>query len=85
MIGGRKAARQALEKIDPIAYAKTRNFITGDITKLSPYLRHGVLSLREVREYILGRIENPDDANKLINELGWRDYWRHIQWDHPKT
>jgi len=78
MIGGRKAAQQALEKIDTIAYAKTRNFITGDITKLSPYLRHGVVSLREVREYILGRIENPDDANKLINELGWRDYWQRL-------
>ena len=78
MTGGRKAAQQALEKIDPIAYAKTRNFITGDITKLSPYLRHGVLSLHEVREYILGRIENPHDANKLINELGWRDYWQRL-------
>jgi deoxyribodipyrimidine photo-lyase len=78
ILGGRKAAQQALEKIDPIAYAKTRNFLTGDITKLSAYIRHGVLSLREIREYVLERVENPDDANKLINELGWRDYWQRL-------
>lgn len=76
--GGRKAAQQALEKVDPIAYAKTRNFLTGDVTKLSPYIRHGVLSLREIREYILQRVKNPDDANKLINELAWRDYWQRL-------
>ena len=76
--GGRKAAQQALEKVDPIAYTKTRNFLTGDITKLSPYIRHGVLSLREIREYILQRVKNPDDADKLINELAWRDYWQRL-------
>lgn len=76
--GGGKAAQQALEKVDPIAYAKTRNFLTGDITKLSPYIRHGVLSLREIREYILQRVKNPDDADKLINELAWRDYWQRL-------
>ncbi|MEY3334913.1 MAG: hypothetical protein RLZZ176_3218 [Cyanobacteriota bacterium] len=76
--GGRKAAQQALEKVDPIAYAKTRNFLTGDVTKLSPYIRHGVLSLREIREYILQRVKNPDDADKLINELAWRDYWQRL-------
>ena len=76
--GGRKAAQQALEKVDPIVYAKTRNFLTGDVTKLSPYIRHGVLSLREIREYILQRVKNPDDANKLINELAWRDYWQRL-------
>lgn len=76
--GGRKAAQQALDKVDPIVYAKTRNFLTGDVTKLSPYIRHGVLSLREIREYILQRVKNPDDANKLINELAWRDYWQRL-------
>ncbi|MFM7365640.1 MAG: FAD-binding domain-containing protein [Cuspidothrix sp.] len=78
ILGGRKAAQQALEKADPIIYAKTRNFLKGQVTKLSPYIRHGVLSLREIREYILERVNNPDDANKLINELAWRDYWQRL-------
>lgn len=44
-VGGRKAAEETLKKVDPIAYAKTRNSLTGAVTRLSPYIRHGVLSL----------------------------------------
>ncbi|GCL43465.1 MULTISPECIES: FAD-binding domain-containing protein [Nostocales] len=76
--GGRKAAEEALRKIDPVAYAKTRNFLDGNVTKLSAYIRHGVLSLGEIREYVLKRVDNPDDANKLIQELAWRDYWQRL-------
>jgi deoxyribodipyrimidine photo-lyase len=76
--GGRKAAEKALEEIDPVAYGKTRNFLDGNVTKLSAYIRHGVLSLGEIREYILKRVDNPNDANKLIQELAWRDYWQRL-------
>ena len=76
--GGRKAAEEALREIDPVAYAKTRNFLDGNVTKLSAYIRHGVLSLGEIREYVLKRVKNPNDANKLIQELAWRDYWQRL-------
>ncbi|BAY92132.1 deoxyribodipyrimidine photolyase-like protein [Microchaete diplosiphon NIES-3275] len=78
IVGGRKAAEQALAKVEPVTYAKTRNFLTGAVTKLSPYIRYGVLSLREIRDYIQEQIQNPEDATKLINELGWRDYWQRL-------
>ncbi|HLO88452.1 MAG TPA: FAD-binding domain-containing protein [Nostocaceae cyanobacterium] len=77
-VGGRKAAEQVLKKVDPANYAKTRNFLTGAVTKLSPYIRYGVLSLREVRDYVLDHIQNANDATKLINELAWRDYWQRL-------
>lgn len=77
-IGGRKAAVQVLQKINPVAYAKTRNLLTGAVTRLSPYIRYGVLSLREIKDYVLDQVENPQDASKLINELGWRDYWQRL-------
>ncbi|MDB9487095.1 FAD-binding domain-containing protein [Dolichospermum circinale CS-537/01] len=76
--GGRKAAEEGLREIDPVAYAKTRNFLDGNVTKLSAYIRHGVLSLGEIREYVLKRVDNPNDANKLIQELAWRDYWQRL-------
>ncbi|HEY9799577.1 MAG TPA: FAD-binding domain-containing protein [Leptolyngbyaceae cyanobacterium] len=76
--GGRKAAQQALKKVNPVAYAKTRNFLTGEVTRLSPYIRYGVLSLREIRDYVLDNVKHPDEATKLINELGWRDYWQRL-------
>ncbi|KAF3887976.1 MULTISPECIES: FAD-binding domain-containing protein [Nostocales] len=77
-IGGRKAANKALQKVDPARYGKTRNFFTGAVTRLSPYLRYGVLSLREVKDYALEKVKNQDDATKLVNELGWRDYWQRL-------
>ncbi|MFN6565828.1 FAD-binding domain-containing protein [Dendronalium sp. ChiSLP03b] len=77
-VGGRKAAEEALQKVDSATYAKTRNFLTGTVTRLSPYIRYGVLSLREIRDYVLDNVQQPDEATKLINELGWRDYWQRL-------
>lgn len=78
IVGGRKAAEEILEKIDPASYAKSRNFLTGSVTKLSAYIRYGVLSLAEVKNTVLAKVKNTNDATKLINELGWRDYWQRL-------
>jgi len=78
IIGGRKAAEEVLKKVDPAQYAKSRNFLTGKVTRLSPYLRYGVLSLAEVRDFALKKVRSPSDTEKLINELGWRDYWQRL-------
>ena len=77
-VGGRKAAQKALQKIDAVSYAQTRNYFAGAVTRLSPYIRYGVLSLREIRDYVLKRVQHQDDATNLINELGWRDYWQRL-------
>ncbi len=77
-VGGRKAADVALQKVDPADYAKSRNFLTGAVTRLSPYIRYGVLSLAEIRDYVIARVQRPDEATKLINELSWRDYWQRL-------
>jgi deoxyribodipyrimidine photo-lyase len=76
--GGRAAALARLAAIDPAAYARTRNHVAGSVTRLSPWLRHGVLSLAEVRDAALARAQRPEDAAKLISELGWRDYWQQV-------
>lgn len=78
IIGGRRAAETALNKVDAARYAKSRNFFTGAVTRLSPYIRYGVLSLTEIRKYVMSRVQDPNEATKLINELGWRDYWQRL-------
>lgn len=78
ILGGREAAENALQKVDPVNYAKSRNFFTGAVTRLSPYIRYGVLSLAEIRDYVMKRVQHRDEATKLINELGWRDYWQRL-------
>ncbi|MFM7107621.1 MAG: FAD-binding domain-containing protein, partial [Planctomycetaceae bacterium] len=76
--GGRSAAVEALATIDPVTYARTRNHVDGAVTGLSPWIRHGVLSLAEVRDSALARVDVPAQAEKFVSELGWRDYWRQV-------
>jgi len=76
--GGRAAALEQVARMDPGAYERTRNHVSGAVTRLSPWLRHGVLSLAEVRDAALSRVQRTEDAAKLISELGWRDYWQQV-------
>jgi len=76
--GGRKSAEINLLRINPITYASTRNYGDGDITRLSPYIHHGIISLNEVRNFALTKCSDPSQIIKFIQELGWRDYWQRI-------
>jgi deoxyribodipyrimidine photo-lyase len=76
--GGRQAAAGVLAGIDPVAYARTRNHVGGAVTGLSPWIRHGVVSLAEVRDAALARVARPEEAEKLVSELAWRYYWRQV-------
>jgi len=74
--GGRRAALERLAALEPAGYARTRNHVDGAVSGLSPWIRHGVLSLAEVRDAALSR--SGAAAEKFISELGWRDYWRRV-------
>ena len=78
-IGGRKAAEERLQQTDGGRnYQNTRNYIDGGVSRLSPYIRYGVLNLAEVRDFVLQQVDKPNDAYKFINELSWRDYWQRL-------
>lgn len=77
-LGGRQAALRQLATIDPARYTTTRNALNGAVTRLSAYIRHGVLSLAEVRDMVWQRVKYRHDAEKLITELAWRDYWQRV-------
>ena len=72
----RAAALARLAAVDASAYARSRNHLDGAVTGLSPYLAHGVLSVPEC----LAALGLPAQ-HKLTQELGWREYFRHV-WDH---
>jgi deoxyribodipyrimidine photo-lyase len=76
-LGGVKAAEERLAAIDPARYAASRNYLDGAVTRLSPYIRHGLISLPQAREAALAKAPKADCA-KFVNELGWRDYWQRI-------
>jgi deoxyribodipyrimidine photo-lyase len=74
------AATARIAAIRPAAYARTRNHIEGAVTGLSPWITHGVVTLREVLAAVLAREPLTAD-HKLVYEFGWREYFRHV-WAH---
>lgn len=84
IIGGKSQALQKLEKINAQSYCQNRNYLNGDVTKLSPYIRHGIISLKEVRDHVVADIDDPEKIEKFIQELGWRDFWQRIYYKNPE-
>ena len=82
LLGGRDAAEQQLERMNAKRYGRSRNHLDGAVTQLSPYIRHGVLSLAEVREAVFDQLrqrrQQREDGATLIEELGWRDFWQRM-------
>jgi deoxyribodipyrimidine photo-lyase len=77
--GGRYEALRRLHSMDAIAYNRNRNFINGAVTKLSPYFRHGCLTLKEASDSVQTRFN--EHAEKFVFELAWRDYWRQVWYE----
>ena len=59
-------------------YAQSRNYGDGAVTRLSPYISRGVISTRQVYDHILTLAIPSGEAEKLIQELAWRDYWQQV-------
>lgn len=70
--------QQLLDTIDPKAYSRSRNYLSGKVTRLSPYISRGILSTRKVFLHIQSKGVSWDDAEKLIQELAWRDYFQRV-------
>jgi deoxyribodipyrimidine photo-lyase len=69
---------ERINNIDPIKYAKTRNFINGDITYLSPYLSRGVISVQQIKESVLQKGYKAYQIEKFLQELAWREYYQRV-------
>ncbi len=75
-----EAAQARLDAVNPQAYARSRNAIDGAVTRLSPYLTHGLLTLPEAYQAIHARTPL-EPQGKLVFEFGWREYHHHV-WAH---
>ena len=67
---------QKLEQLKPVKYAKTRNFINGDVSKLSPYISRGVISTLDVFKFVMAKGYPFYKIEKFIQEVFWRVYWK---------
>lgn len=75
-----EAIQQRLQQVDPVAYGKTRNFINGAVTYLSPYISRGVLTLPEVRDAVMSRGYKTWQIEKFLQELAWREFFQRVWW-----
>lgn len=67
-----------IEAISPEEYGRTRNYIDGSVTRLSPYISRGVISTKMVMEEVMKRQLPWKRVEKFIQELAWRDYWQQV-------
>jgi len=73
---------QRLNKFDFRRYNETRNRLDLDGTsKLSPYIRFGVISLRTIFKKAK---EVAGEDCQFIKELAWREFWYHIKHYFPQ-
>jgi deoxyribodipyrimidine photo-lyase len=73
---------EQIENIDPISYSRSRNFLNGKVTMLSPYLTHGVISLNQIKKSVLGKYKY-SQVEKLIFELAWKEYFLRV-WENKR-
>lgn len=65
-------------EIDPVAYGRTRNFLNGAVTRLSPYLSRGVITTRQILDSLVHRGFTFGQCETLVKELAWRDYFQRV-------
>ena len=69
---------EKVQHINPVTYAKTRNFINGAVTYLSPYISRGLISTKQLQEAVLKKGYKPYQMQKFLQELAWRDYYQQV-------
>ncbi len=78
--GGQAAADAALATLDLTGYAARRSTVLPEerrgATRLSPYIRHGLLTLPAVWAAAAGAPAR--DRGKFRDELLWQEYARHV-------
>ena len=77
--------QERIRNIDPIAYRRTRNFIDGAVTRLSPYISRGFISTKDVYTNLLNMGHDPVRSQKFIQELAWREYWQRVWQVKPSS
>ena len=73
-----KTILEKLGQIDPVEYGRTRNYVNGGVTYLSPYISRGVISTRQVLKSVLERGYKISQIESFVKELCWRDYFQRV-------
>jgi deoxyribodipyrimidine photo-lyase len=67
-----------LAAMDVKRYGKTRNYVSGSVTELGPYVSRGVISTRMVWACLLGRGHSFEEMFGFVQQLAWRDFFQRV-------
>lgn len=67
-----------IDRVNPLTYGKTRNYVNGDVTYLSPYISRGLISTKQVLENVLAKGYKISEIELFVKELCWRDYFQRV-------
>ena len=78
----RNLANEKLAEFTPIFYAKERNFLDANLSNLSHYIRHGIISSKEISDYMLSKYKRKN-IEKFLQEIYWRHFWQVYYLNNP--
>ena len=70
---------ERIDAIDPMKYGRTRNFVDGDVSYLSPYISRGVISTKQVLDHVMLKGYKIPQIETFVKELCWRDYFQRVE------
>jgi deoxyribodipyrimidine photo-lyase len=71
---------ERVHSVSPQQYGKTRNYLNGAVTCLSPYISRGAITLPEIWELLKKDGCSLKNAYKLVQELAWREFFQRCWW-----
>jgi deoxyribodipyrimidine photo-lyase len=86
VLAGESAARELLARwlaSDLDVYGERHDRLAGGTSQLSPHLRFGTLSAREVEQR--ARRHGGAGAAAFTRQLAWRDFYAHVLLHHPEN
>ena len=80
-----KTILNKIDHIDPIEYAKTRNYVDGSVSYLSPYISRGVISTKQILNTLVKKGYKIKEIESFVKELCWRDYFQRVAQEKDLT
>jgi deoxyribodipyrimidine photo-lyase len=77
-LGHSEKVASLLAAIDVKRYGKTRNYVSGSVSELGPYVSRGVISTRMVWAYLLQRGHSFEEMFGFVQQLAWRDFFQRV-------
>ncbi len=69
---------ERVHQINPVEYGKSRNFVDGAVTYLSPYISRGVISVKLIQDSVMEKEYSNAAIEKFLQELAWREYFQRV-------